>query len=137
MLCLKPVVSQSRDSLGGPIEIAYREGYYAHFLLLGLRFLVAGVVVLGVIGLLAYDFLRWRHSGEQAPPIGPSLLLPILVTWAWGLLAVVAYSNPQGIYKQYYVVAMTLLQVGLVIVAARIGYHQGGTIKQPLNASTR
>jgi hypothetical protein len=133
VLCLQRCSATTIYSLGGPAEIARPAGYH---LLLLLRFLVAGFFVPSTIGLLVYGFLRWRHSADQAPPLGLSLLLPILVSWAWGLLGtllLVAYPTFLGMYKNYYVVAMTISQLGLAIIAARVGYYERRPIKEPLN----
>jgi hypothetical protein len=135
VLCLQHCnETSSRYSLAGPAEIARPAGYYTQPLL---RFLLAGFILPCTVGLLVYGVLRWRHSNDQAPPIGHSLLLPILVTWAWGLLGVlpvVAYPNLLGMYKIYYVSAMTLSQLFLAIIAARVGYYEERPMKQPLNA---
>jgi hypothetical protein len=125
--------TNSIDSIGGPYEIARPAGYHS---LLLLRFLIAGFLVPSTIGLLVYGLLRWRHSADQAPALGLSLLLPILVTWAWGLLGVlplVAYPTLLGRYKSYYVVAMTLSQLPLAVIAARVGYYERLPIKQLVN----
>lgn len=135
VLCLQKCSrTNGMNSLGGPYEIILPEGYYT-FLILGV--LISAFIVPAAIGLLVYGFLQWRHPGYQSS-IRQSLLLSILVTWAWGLLGVVALSNFDGVYvyKPYYFLAHFLIQVGLTIIAARFGYYEVRTSKQPLSEST-
>jgi hypothetical protein len=120
--------------LGGPVEIAYARGYAHHLLWLGLRFLVSGFVVPCGIGLLVYGYLRWRHPADRVR-VGRALLLPTLVVWAWGLLGATTLDFVPSDLKLYYVLAMLVLEVGLAIAAARVGYDEG-RVKLPSVAGT-
>jgi hypothetical protein len=116
--------ANSFKRLGGPVEIAYAQGYAHHLLLLGLRFLVSGFVVPCGIGLLVSGFLRWRHPADRVR-VGRALLLPTLAVWAWGLLGAVVLAYVPGGMKLYYALVMFVLEVALAITAARIGYEEG------------
>jgi len=109
-------------SIGGPIEIIRPTGYYTNLIL---RLLASGVIVPAIIGLVTHSILRWRHPDYQAP-VGLSLLLSILVTWTWGLLGFIIYSNFRISYtdRGYYSLGMICIQLYLIITAARVGYYE-------------
>jgi hypothetical protein len=126
--------ANAANRLGGPVEIAYAQGYAHHLLWLGLRGLVSGVVVPCGIGLLVYGYCRWRHPADRVR-VGRALLLPTLVVWAWGLLGAVALTFIPSDWKLYYLLVMLVLEVGLAIAAARVGYEEGRA-KMPSGAGT-
>lgn len=67
---------------------------------------------------------RWRHPADRVR-VGRVLLLPTLVVWAWGLLGSVALAFVPSDWKVYYLLVMLMLEVGLAIAAARVGYEEG------------
>jgi len=110
------------NRLGSPVEIAYAQGYARHVLWRGLRFFVAGVGVPVAIGLAVHGCLRWRHRGTHRVSLGRTLLLATLAAWAWGLLGVVAYTWVPGNWQPFYALGAFLLEAGMAIAAARVGY---------------
>ncbi|MDO7847421.1 hypothetical protein Q5H92_13710 [Hymenobacter sp. M29] len=124
------------NRLGGPVEIAYAQGYARHVLWLGLRFFVAGVGVPVAIGLAVYGCLRWRHRGTPRGPLGRPLLLATLAAWAWGLLGVVAYAVVPAGWKPFYAPGAFLLEAGMAIAAARAGYYDRRPTSPPVAGIT-
>jgi hypothetical protein len=122
--------------LGGPVEIAYAQGYAHHLFVLGLRIFVAGFGVPAGIALAVYGFLRWRHPSAPHAPFGRTVLLATLAVWAWGLLGVVVIAAVPPALQAAGRLIHVLVEVGVAVAAARVGYYQGRPTSRPVEGIT-